>query len=105
MTNSYSRPDDGLPEPDLAALARQYETTVPKRAIIRLEHTHDLRPGLILELGRPVPEYYGRRPGAVVIAILGDDPYCVVSRRQGALQDEEPIRVGKHATQRVDFLD
>ena len=85
------------------ALASQYKTTVPERRIRLLEHQHDSRRGLIVEVGNAVPEYYGRRAGAIVIAILGNDPYCVVCRRQGSPRDEEPIYVGKNATQRVEF--
>jgi hypothetical protein len=106
MSRDYIRPDDDdPPQADLAALARQYGTIVPERRIRLLEHQHDSRRGLILEVGSAVPEYYGRRPGALVIAILGNDPYCAVCRRQGSPTDEQPIYVGKNATQRVELED
>lgn len=104
MSREFIRPDDDdPPEPDLNTLAKQYKTTVPQRRIRLLEVQHDQQTGLILKVGNDVPDYYGRRPGTIVIAILGDEPYCVVCRKPSSTRDEEPIYVGRNATQRVEF--
>jgi hypothetical protein len=103
MSSDYIRPDDDLPQADLAALAKQYKTAVPKRRVRLLEHQYQSERGVILEIGVAVPAIYERQ-GAVVVAILGNDhEYCVVNRRRGSPKDEEAIYVGKPATQRVEY--
>jgi hypothetical protein len=96
------RHDDDPPQVNLAALAKQYGTAVPESRVRLLEHQYQSERGVILEVGVAVPAIYERQ-GAVVVAILGNDPYCVVCRRRGSPRDEEPIYVGGRATQRVEF--
>jgi hypothetical protein len=78
----------------LARLATAHRTTVPQPPVKRLRHSHDQRRGLVLEVGQSVPEYYGRR-NDVVIAILGGDPFLVVTRTG------DEILVGQHAVEEV----
>ncbi|MEQ1741348.1 MAG: hypothetical protein ABL869_02445 [Candidatus Nitrotoga sp.] len=86
----------------LESIAKFIGVPLPKRRIFRLAYIHNGQ-RYEAEVGKPMAAYYetSKQP---VVAILGEDPYCICLPDRGVLRGS-PIYAGRMSVQRIDYFE